>query len=74
MAAEEENTFNDELTEYLITTPVETETHKAIRVKIEGEWFWIPKSHIDEASEVQGADDTGNLVITQWIAEQKGLE
>lgn len=37
------------------------------------EEIWIPKSHVDDASEVYKAGHNGTLVITKWIAEQKGL-
>lgn len=34
---------------------------------------WIPKSQIHDDSEVWKKGQTGALVITRWIAEQKGL-
>ena len=40
---------------------------------IQGEQHWIPKSHIHDDSEVYEMGTNGRLVITQWIAEQKGL-
>jgi hypothetical protein len=49
------------------------ESTDAILVAIEGDEYWIPKSQILEESEVQGEGDDGELIITQWIAEQKGL-
>lgn len=49
------------------------QTEKAILVEIEGEEHWIPQSQIDDDSEVFSAGDEGTLVITEWIAEQKGL-
>lgn len=49
-------------------------TAKALLCDIEGREHWIPKSQIIEAeSEVNNQDDEGTLVMTQWIAEQKGL-
>lgn len=54
---------------------VEKDTGKAILVKCP-DWekpLWIPKSQIDEDSEVYEADTAGDLVISQWLAEQKGL-
>jgi len=51
-------------------------TEKALLCLIRGEEVWVPRSQIDESSEVQ--DDLnaseGDLVVTQWIAEQKGWE
>lgn len=52
------------------------ETEKAILVKIKDadeEQYWIPKSQIDDESEVYQENDEGKLVISAWIAEQKGL-
>ena len=48
-------------------------TPKAILVDIDGDDFWIPLSHVSDDSEVYRKDDTGTLVITDWIAAQKGI-
>jgi hypothetical protein len=34
---------------------------------------WIPQSQIHDDSEVWQAGNSGQLVLTRWIAEQKGL-
>jgi len=52
---------------------VESPSGKAFLVQIEGEEVWIPKSQIHDDSEVWRKGDTGNLYITQWLAEQKGF-
>jgi hypothetical protein len=52
---------------------VSKETEAALLVNIEGEEMWIPKSQIDDDSEVYKKDTEGTLVITEWIAKQKGL-
>lgn len=49
------------------------ETEKALLVKIEDENHWIPQSQIDDDSEVWKLGDEGVLVISEWLAEQKGL-
>jgi hypothetical protein len=46
---------------------------KALLCEIDGEEFWIPKSQIHDDSEVYAKDQTGKLVISRWIAEEKGL-
>ncbi len=50
-------------------------TDAALLCVIGGEEHWIPKSHVHPDSEV--FDDEGNsegrLVISHWIATQKGL-
>lgn len=51
------------------------ETPKAILVQC-AEWeedLWIPKSQISDDSEVAADGDEGTLVISSWIAEQKGI-
>ena len=49
------------------------ETEKAIRVEIEGESFWVPKSLIDDDSEVYADGHEGTLIIPEWWAEQEGI-
>ena len=49
------------------------ESDAALLCNIEGEEIWIPKSQITDDSEVYKADTEGDLVITEWLAEQKGL-
>ena len=49
-------------------------TDKALLCDIEGTEYWIPKSQIiGVESEVNDRDDEGTLVITEWLAIQKGL-
>jgi hypothetical protein len=52
---------------------VRKETEAALLVVIDGDDYWIPKSQLHEESEVKGEGDEGQLAITRWIAEQKGL-
>ncbi len=49
------------------------ETTKAILVEIGGEDFWIPQNQISDESEVWREGDEGTLIITDWLAMQKGL-
>lgn len=52
------------------------ETDKALLCRIKGEEHWIPKSQITDDSEVYTDQEDGNqgtLVLTEWIAKQKGL-
>jgi hypothetical protein len=48
-------------------------TDKAILVRIDGKEHWIPQTQVHADSEVFSEGDEGKLVVTQWIAEQKGL-
>jgi hypothetical protein len=51
------------------------ETEDALLVMIDdyGDEVWIPKSQIHDDSEVYHSGHIGTLVITEWIAMQKGL-
>lgn len=49
------------------------ESAKAILVQIGEEEMWLPKSQIDESSEVTGDGDSGALRISKWIARTKGF-
>ena len=49
------------------------ETEKAILCEYDGEEFWIPFSQIHDDSEVYEQGDTGQLIISRWLARKKGL-
>jgi len=49
------------------------ETALALLCVVEGERYWIPQAQISEDSEVYRKRHTGKLVISKWIAKQKGL-
>ena len=59
----------------------EADTQKALLiVDCDGSKNWIPRSHIkrsnpDDGGEttIEGKGDEGDLVITEWIAKQKGI-
>lgn len=48
---------------------------QALLIEIDGEEFWIPQSQILPDSEVYdaGKNSEGTLVISEWIATQKGI-
>ena len=50
------------------------ETDKALLCEIQGEEVWIPKSQLGDESEVKQGGDSGTLVVTRWLAEQKDSE
>jgi len=50
------------------------ETDSALLVEIEGENHWIPQSQIDDDSEVWQAGQSGDLMISNWLARKKGFE
>jgi len=52
---------------------------QAMLVDVEGEEMWIPYSQIDDDSELYKGKDCpegteGTLVISDWLAEQRGLD
>jgi len=49
------------------------ETDKAILCLVGKKEVWIPKSQIDDSSDVQGKGECGTLVIPEWLANEKGL-
>jgi hypothetical protein len=44
------------------------ETAKALLIKIEGKEYWLPLSQVHEIHR-----DNGFVVVTRWIAVEKGL-
>lgn len=48
------------------------ETGAAILVETEHGQTWLPKSQIDDDSEVFEKGHEGKLIVSQWIAEAKG--
>ena len=51
---------------------LEASTDKAGLFVIDGEDVWIPWSQVQDGS-VDKDGETGTLIITEWIAEQKNL-
>lgn len=56
---------------------VERETDMALLVRLpdQEESVWFPKSQVDDDSEVFDDDENsrGKLVVSEWIAQEKGL-
>jgi hypothetical protein len=48
-------------------------TDSALLVDIDGKEVWIPQSMISDDSEVYEVGHEGELVVSQWLAEQKGI-
>jgi len=49
------------------------ETDMALLISVDGDEYWIPKSQIDDDSEVYKHPTEGVLIISEWLAIQKGL-
>jgi hypothetical protein len=55
-------------------TTATRETDKAILVKFaDGSEHWIPKSQLQPGSEVRARGDEGDVVISQWFADNSNL-
>ena len=54
---------------------VRFETEKALHVEVAGhpEPVWIPKSQLDEESDIEHRGDAGVFYIPAWLAKEKGL-
>ena len=50
-----------------------SQTALALKVIVEEKTVWIPQSQISENSEVWKNGQKGTLIVTEWIAEEKGL-
>ena len=50
-----------------------SESPKALLVLIAGREHWVPKSQIHDDSEVYKRGDRGKLVMSKWIATERGL-
>lgn len=50
------------------------ETDRAILCLIEGEKFWIPTSEIRDDSVVKREGDFGDLIIPEWLADDRGID
>lgn len=61
--------------EHLGTGTALRETTDALLIELDDhdQRIWFPKSQIHDDSEVYAEGHTGEVVVTQWIAEQKGL-
>ena len=49
-------------------------TTKAVLCSIDGDDIWILLSQLDDDSEIWKEGDEGTLVISDWIAAQKGIK
>ncbi len=60
---------------HLDVSEVLHETDKALCVRLEdGEEIWLPKSQISDPENYAAGDQNCTISVSQWIAEQKGLE
>lgn len=48
-------------------------TEKALLCEIEDAQVWIPKSQLQDGTDVEDIDDIGVIVIPRWLAESKKL-
>ncbi len=48
-------------------------TANAILIEADGDQIWVPRSQIDDDSEVWWPGQDGTLIVSDWWARQKGL-
>jgi hypothetical protein len=50
------------------------ETAEAVLIYLDdvGDEVWIPRSQIHESSDVQDEGDVGSVVVTNWLAKERG--
>ena len=72
MRDKEERPYDDGVAEFTDATCIH-ETPKALLCVVDGDEYWIPKGQIDAESDIHGEGDEGSLIISEWIALQKGL-
>ena len=68
-----ERGFMSEQTIEIEDVVIEVETDLALLCNIGDKKHWIPKSVVDEDSEVSSEGDTGTITIMRWFAEKEGL-
>lgn len=54
-------------------TRIERETEKAFLVIVEEKKEWVPKSQIEEPGEYHEGDQGIEMVVSEWIAGEKGF-
>lgn len=60
---------------HVLVAVIRKETDKAFNVQMEdGQIFWIPKSQISDADDYEAGDRNVEISITEWIANEKGIE
>jgi len=57
---------------YVYVDRVIAETDRAYLCEINGAKEWIPKSQIVDG-ELSGKDDSGEIAVPLWLAEEKGF-
>ncbi len=61
-----------ELVELVVTRFIrETAAAHLVLLEDTGEQVWFPKSHIEDIDHMD--DGTGTILVTEWIANAKGL-
>lgn len=52
---------------------VKAKTAKALLVEIDGTDYWMPKSQLGDATDVEEVGDIGVVELPEWLAREKGL-
>jgi len=64
---------HDEKHIYCDDVQVLSESPRAVLVYLGGKEYWVPKSQIHPTSDVYEKGQHGRIIITKWIAKERGL-
>jgi len=56
----------------VLTNPRRHSKVRAVSLDLDLAIFWMPKSQIDDSSDVQHLLNEGDLIVSEWIAIEKG--
>lgn len=59
---------------HLESCTVRRVTDKAMLVAYDDEDIWLPLSQVSQAEQYEAGDEGVTISVTEWIAEQKGIE
>lgn len=59
---------------YITADEVIDVTEKAIHVQRGDDFYWLPKSQIEEPDKFEVGDRNITVGMTEWIAQQKEIE
>jgi hypothetical protein len=49
-------------------------TAKALLIEYSDSEFWLPLSQVSEAEQYEEGDEDVTISVTEWIAQQEGIE
>jgi hypothetical protein len=56
----------------IISAVLLAETDAAIKIRVDGDSYWLPKSQIDYTEDCTVGEEI-DIELPEWLAEEKGL-